>query len=962
MNQALKFLSPSKTKQVLKEIKNLSNNKNTPSPQKKAQQNSLLTPEIKKNKGDVKIPSYIKVYQISDNNLNDENQKKDQNINQNKNQISPLKIYQKNNTSVENSLAQKETQEKSDEKNKFTSGQKDDEKYQLSQQLQQKQQCVYQQQELSEFFQNQNFNQQQQLQWSSTNQTDISQFFLNQQFKQQQNCENQDQQFQLGLNQNNFETHFNQISNNLDQVLTKIDSQQENLQDAKLNQNQKEKNEQVFEYFSAENQRQVIPKQKDELINQRINLSENFTYSQDNFHEYINKQIDQFQDEALNTLQKYSKEEVAEIKISEFNQDFKPTEFLQQETQKSQNFNDLNLNKQNFGKSQQKSQNFQNFQNQLNQTFITPQLSQLSIDKAKNELKNNNNICFCQENKKSYKPTRTLRVGKFQGFQLEFLIKKFNTFGEIISLDSHQFLKSQQITVSFFNFSHAIIAFNKLCQEFPFLDIQYLELPQTIELQDFVIINNTQQIQLHKLLEYLSSFGQILENRANYYPDQQLVIFQDIRAVKKIQLAQYLLKFDKTNQSQNIQKQFDNYHQKFSPNIEIQMAKQILSSTILSQSKNENQDTNFSPQFQQNNYLDMENFIKNYQIQNKLTTDSQNTFNLQFSNNDGDKENNMNYSNLNQNHENEIYNNQLQQQQQKSKKQLNLNSQMFSLQNNQNELKIYQNFDQSPNINNQNFQNNQQTNFFNNNTNLPQQQQLGFNPFLPQNTQQFQPKNLPYFNPIFQQNQTSKQQNDQNFIQYHNHQQMAQSQQFQFQQQYLQNLPFQQLKMVQNQHNQQQIQQQQQNQQQQQIQLQQQQIQVIPSTKKAIKKENFQINLDLVFNQQDQRSTIMIRNIPNRYNQQEFLKIIDVNFLGTYDFIYLPMDFKVCQVCYARIQGKQELITHFKRSGVMNSTVEKSFQPLILDESDNQQAQQIYQNSFQFQQFLQPNMNQQRML
>lgn len=56
---------------------------------------------------------------------------------------------------------------------------------------------------------------------------------------------------------------------------------------------------------------------------------------------------------------------------------------------------------------------------------------------------------------------------------------------------------------------------------------------------------------------------------------------------------------------------------------------------------------------------------------------------------------------------------------------------------------------------------------------------------------------------------------------------------------------------------------------------------------------NFQIELDTIKNGLEKRTTIMIRNIPNRYNQEALLKVIDVKFKGMYDFVYLPMDFRV---------------------------------------------------------------------
>lgn len=99
------------------------------------------------------------------------------------------------------------------------------------------------------------------------------------------------------------------------------------------------------------------------------------------------------------------------------------------------------------------------------------------------------------------------------------------------------------------------------------------------------------------------------------------------------------------------------------------------------------------------------------------------------------------------------------------------------------------------------------------------------------------------------------------------------------------------------------------------------------------------------------RTTLMIRNIPNKYSQKMLLDVFDRKYSGTYDFFYLPIDFKnrcnlgyafvnfknpsttaefykefhsksweefnskkVCEITYARVQGRNALIEHFRNS------------------------------------------------
>ncbi|KAK9831621.1 hypothetical protein WJX74_002914 [Apatococcus lobatus] len=104
------------------------------------------------------------------------------------------------------------------------------------------------------------------------------------------------------------------------------------------------------------------------------------------------------------------------------------------------------------------------------------------------------------------------------------------------------------------------------------------------------------------------------------------------------------------------------------------------------------------------------------------------------------------------------------------------------------------------------------------------------------------------------------------------------------------------------------------------------------------------------------RRTLMIRNIPNKYTQAMLLEMLDSHSRDLYDFFYLPVDFKnrcnlgyafvnfpnaadtircyehfhgshweefnskkICEVTYARIQGREALIKHFRNSKFPNN-------------------------------------------
>lgn len=111
-------------------------------------------------------------------------------------------------------------------------------------------------------------------------------------------------------------------------------------------------------------------------------------------------------------------------------------------------------------------------------------------------------------------------------------------------------------------------------------------------------------------------------------------------------------------------------------------------------------------------------------------------------------------------------------------------------------------------------------------------------------------------------------------------------------------------------------------------------------------------------------SRCQVRNIPNKYNQAMLLEEVNARHEGTYDFFYLPIDFKnrcnvgyafinfldphhigpfvrdfdgqrwksfnsekVCAVSFARIQGKGAMVARFQNSSLLEKDDE--YQPLL---------------------------------
>ncbi|KAG4381670.1 hypothetical protein GLYMA_15G196800v4 [Glycine max] len=144
-------------------------------------------------------------------------------------------------------------------------------------------------------------------------------------------------------------------------------------------------------------------------------------------------------------------------------------------------------------------------------------------------------------------------------------------------------------------------------------------------------------------------------------------------------------------------------------------------------------------------------------------------------------------------------------------------------------------------------------------------------------------------------------------------------------------------------------------------------------------KKQFQLNLDKIKSGEDTRTTLMIKNIPNKYTSKMLLAAIDENHRGTYDFLYLPIDFKnkcnvgyafinmlspsliipffetfngkkwekfnsekVASLAYARIQGKSALVSHFQNSSLMNE--DKRCRPILFHSEGSEVCDLIVQD------------------
>lgn len=113
------------------------------------------------------------------------------------------------------------------------------------------------------------------------------------------------------------------------------------------------------------------------------------------------------------------------------------------------------------------------------------------------------------------------------------------------------------------------------------------------------------------------------------------------------------------------------------------------------------------------------------------------------------------------------------------------------------------------------------------------------------------------------------------------------------------------------------------------------------------------INLEKIINEKDQRTTLMIKNIPRNIMQSYLMEIINKKFENLFNFFYLPIDFikkenagyafinfknsknivdfyiefnekpwpfcqnRKCFISYARIQGFRAITQHFSSSNIM---------------------------------------------
>ncbi|KAL0213136.1 hypothetical protein RCL1_006762 [Eukaryota sp. TZLM3-RCL] len=127
----------------------------------------------------------------------------------------------------------------------------------------------------------------------------------------------------------------------------------------------------------------------------------------------------------------------------------------------------------------------------------------------------------------------------------------------------------------------------------------------------------------------------------------------------------------------------------------------------------------------------------------------------------------------------------------------------------------------------------------------------------------------------------------------------------------------------------------------------------------------FDLSIDKILSGEETRCTLMIRNIPNKYQTSMLLSSINRRHRGSFNFFYLPIDFKnlcnygyaflnlvsphhivpfyrefhgkrwdhfnstkLCELKFARIQGLDALFLHFRNSSLLSES--NKFRPLFI--------------------------------
>ena len=128
------------------------------------------------------------------------------------------------------------------------------------------------------------------------------------------------------------------------------------------------------------------------------------------------------------------------------------------------------------------------------------------------------------------------------------------------------------------------------------------------------------------------------------------------------------------------------------------------------------------------------------------------------------------------------------------------------------------------------------------------------------------------------------------------------------------------------------------------------------------KKLDLNVDIKKVISLEDRRTTVMIKNIPNKFTRDLLLNIIDQHFKGAYDLFILPTDvnryknfgysfinftcsyyipyfyflfngkkwsstnsLKICEITYSKIQGRNNLLSHYSSKIVFRNEEAKKY-------------------------------------